>query len=66
MTRPSMGRRATLDGDEYDATSRWGRRYLCYLQRPGVRSGIKRRARRRERHDAAHELRTLSREDITA
>ncbi|UIW13299.1 hypothetical protein SEA_CREWMATE_47 [Arthrobacter phage Crewmate] len=52
-----MGRRETRDGDEYDATSRWGRRYLCYIQRPGVRSAIKRRVRRRERHEARKELR---------
>ncbi|WGH21223.1 hypothetical protein SEA_OBITOO_47 [Arthrobacter phage ObiToo] len=57
MSRRSMGRRETRDGDEYDATSRWGRRYLCYIQRPGVRSAIKRRVRRRERHEARKELR---------
>lgn len=52
-----MGRRQARDADEYDATSRWGRRYLCYIQRPGVRSAIKRRVRRRERHEARRELR---------
>ncbi|QHB36623.1 hypothetical protein SEA_ADOLIN_41 [Arthrobacter phage Adolin] len=47
----SMGRRAMRDGDEYDAFTRWGRRYICYIQRPGVRSAIKRRVRRRERRE---------------
>jgi hypothetical protein len=52
-----MGRRAVRDWDEVDAVSRWGRRYLCYIQRPGVRSAIKRRVRRRERHEARLNLR---------
>ncbi|WGH21114.1 hypothetical protein SEA_CASSIA_41 [Arthrobacter phage Cassia] len=57
MSRPSMGRRQARDADEVDAVSRFGRRYLCYIQRPGVRSAIKRRVRRRERHEARRELR---------
>lgn len=52
-----MGRRAARDADMTDAASWWGRTYLCYLQRAGVRSSIKRRARRQERHDAAAEMR---------
>lgn len=59
MTRPSMGRRQTKSGSEADAVTRW-KRVLCYMQRPGVSSGIKRGARRRERHLAKLELREES------
>jgi hypothetical protein len=47
-----MGHRQRLTAAEWDAFSRYGRRYLAYLQRAGVRSSIKRGARRRERHEA--------------
>lgn len=47
-----MGHRQRRTASEWDAFSRWGRCYLAYLQRPGVRSSIKRGARRRERHEA--------------
>lgn len=47
----SMGKRRTATGAEYDATSQWGRRYLIYIGRTGVRSSIKRGMRRRERHE---------------
>ncbi|UIW13224.1 hypothetical protein SEA_WARDA_42 [Arthrobacter phage Warda] len=57
MSRRSMGRRPARDADEVDAVSRWGRRYLCYIQRPGVRSAIKRRVRRRDRHEARQAVR---------
>lgn len=43
--------------DEYDVVTGW-RRLLCYTQRPGVTSGIKRRLRRRERHEAAQAVRS--------
>lgn len=52
-----MGRRPARDADEVDAVSRWGRRYLCYIQRPGVRSAIKRRVRRRERREGRATIR---------
>lgn len=41
---------------ETDATGK-GKRFYCYLDRAGVSSGIKRQARRRERHDATQNLR---------
>jgi hypothetical protein len=41
---------------EEDAFTRW-RHVLCYLQRPGVRSAIKRQARRRERREARASIR---------
>lgn len=56
----SMGRRQRKSGAENDAYSRWGRKYLCYLQRAGARSSIKRMSRRRERHDARDALRVLT------
>lgn len=52
-----MGRRESKDGDEFDATSKWGRRYLIYIQRVGVRSSIKRKVRRRERREAKQQIR---------
>jgi len=52
-----MGRRQRKTGAEWDAYSRWGRKYLCYLQRAGARSSIKRMSRRRERHEARHAIR---------
>ena len=36
-------------GAEYDAFGKFGRKYLCYIGRPGVRKGIKRQFNRRER-----------------
>lgn len=53
----SMGRRQMRSGAEYDAYSRFGRQYLCYIQRAGARSSIKRMSRRRERHEARHAIR---------
>lgn len=49
-------KRRVIKGDEYDTVS-WMRRYLCYLARPGATDKIKRRLRRRERHDAKHQIR---------
>ena len=47
-----MTKRIRKTAEEQDAYSKWGRRYLIYLGRAGVRKGIKRRTHRRERHDA--------------
>jgi len=52
-----MRRRATITMAEQDAFGRWGRKYLCYIQRAGVRSGIKRGARVRERRQAQARIR---------
>lgn len=49
--------RRTVTGAEHDAVSRWGRKYLCFLQRAGVRSGIKRQMRRRERRERKTDIR---------
>jgi hypothetical protein len=43
-------------GGEQDAFTGW-RHVLCYLQRAGTRSEIKRRARRRERREGKRETR---------
>lgn len=51
-----MGHRQRRNAAEWDALSRFGRRYLAYLQRSGVRSSIKRGARRRDRHEARARL----------
>jgi hypothetical protein len=56
----SMGKRQRISGDEQDAFSRFGRRYLCYLQRSGVRAEVKRKVRRRERHTAKLEARNAA------
>lgn len=53
----SMGKRRRINGAEQDAFSGW-RRVLCYMQKAGVTSSIKRGARRRERREAKHLLRT--------
>ncbi len=49
-------RRRIVTWDEQDAYSPW-RRVLSYIQRPGVRKGIKRRTHRRERREAKTEIR---------
>jgi hypothetical protein len=52
-----MGHKQRLiSGAEYDAFTGW-RHLCCYLQRAGVRAGIKRQARRRERHQAKDHIR---------
>ena len=56
----SMGHRERRTAAEWDAFSRYGRRYLAYLQRAGVRSSIKRTARRRERQAARDAIRSDS------
>jgi hypothetical protein len=50
-----MKRRA-MTGAEQDAFTRW-RHLYCYLGRAGVVAGIKRQARRRERHEERARLR---------
>ena len=50
-------KRKAVKADEYDVVSGW-RRVLCYMQRAGTTSAIKRRMRRRERHDAKQEIRS--------
>lgn len=51
----SMGRRRRKSGAEQDATTPW-RHLLCYMQRAGVRAGIKRQMRRRERKEAKQRI----------
>lgn len=45
-------KRIIKDGDEQDAYSHWGRKYLVYLGRSGVVKKIKKRTHRRERREA--------------
>ena len=45
-----MTKRRMVNGDEYDAYTKW-RHVLCYLQRPGVVKAIKRRTHKRERRE---------------
>ncbi len=35
--------------DEWDAFGRWGREFLCYVQRAGVRKKIKRLSHKKDR-----------------
>ena len=42
-------KRKAVKADEQDVVTGW-RRHLCYMQRAGVVTKIKRRMRRRERH----------------
>lgn len=51
----AMKRRA-VKADEQDVVTGW-RRYLCCMQRAGVTDAIKRRMRRRERHQARRRIR---------
>jgi len=48
-------KRKTVKADEYDVVTRW--RHLLVWRRGAV-SAIKRRMRRRERHDAKREIRS--------
>lgn len=45
-------KRLIKTGDEQDAYSKWGRKYLTYLGRAGVVKGIKKATHRRERREA--------------
>lgn len=49
-------KRQSKTAAEVDTVTSW-RRYLTYLQRPGVTSGIKRQMRRRERREGRLEAR---------
>lgn len=52
-----MGHRQELKGgDEWDVL--YGRRHYCYLHRAGVASSIKRKMRRRDRHDGHRDVDT--------
>lgn len=51
-----MGRRVMRDGDEQDVHTRW-RALYCWTQRAGATAKVKRRTRRRERHEAAQAIR---------
>lgn len=53
----SMGKRRRVGGEEYDAFSKWCRKYMICMSRAGYRSEIKTKARRRERHEARREIR---------
>lgn len=52
-----MGKRRRINGDEQDAYSAYWRHMLCYLQRSGVRAGIKRGTHKRERREGKREAR---------
>lgn len=52
----TMGRRPTKHSDENDVVTGW-RYYICYMQRAGVVSKIKKRMRRRSRRATKMELR---------
>jgi hypothetical protein len=56
-----MARRISSMAEE-DAFTRW-RHVLAYVQRAGVRSAVKRRARQRERRDGKKEARCGQRLD---
>lgn len=56
-TKPSMGRRQSVDWDEADAYTGW-RHVLCYLQRAGAVKRVKRRTHRRERREAKRAIRS--------
>ena len=49
-------KRRTVKADEWDVTSGWRRLLTCY-SRAGKADRVKRRMRRRERHDANREVR---------
>jgi hypothetical protein len=51
-----MGRRVMRTADEQDVHTGWRKWYL-WTQRAGATSAVKRRTRRRERHEARAELR---------
>ena len=54
-------KRPIKNADEEDAFTAW-RHLYCYLGRAGVRSRIKRRYRRRERHEAKDQIRKEDRD----
>lgn len=50
-----MIKRIIKTGDEQDAYTGF-RKYLCYMSRPGVVKGIKKRTNRRERREGLLEI----------
>ena len=54
-----MKRIAMTDAAEYDCFSRW-RKWLCYLDRPGVKKSIRRGYNKRFRKAAKAEARRLA------
>jgi hypothetical protein len=46
-----------VGGVEFDCFSRYWRKHLCYLARPGVAKKVKRKYNKRVRHTAKQELR---------
>lgn len=56
-----MERRARKTAFEQDAFSRFGRRYLAYLDRAGVRRAAKRQVNRRSRRQARADVREAGR-----
>lgn len=57
-------RRIRKDVDEMDACSKWGRRFFRWINKPGVRSRIKKKIRRRERREGKEELRYESENEL--
>jgi hypothetical protein len=51
-----MGRRLMKSADEQDVHTAWRKLYI-WTQRTGATAKVKRRTRRRERHDARQALR---------
>lgn len=60
----AMGHRDRLiDGDEYDVVSKW-RHVMCWCHKPGAKSRVKRKIRRRTRRQAKENLRNYDSEEI--
>lgn len=57
QTHQGMGRRIMRTADEQDVHTGWRKVYL-WTQRTGATAKVKRRTRRRERHEARAELRS--------
>lgn len=58
MTSTRKNPRSAIDGDEQDVFTGW-RRFYVWTKRPGATSKVKRKARRRERHEAKAALRDV-------
>jgi len=57
-----MGWKIKMNGDEEDVVGSW-RHLYCYLDRPRVKSKIKRQMRRRSRHNAKQRIRKMINDD---
>ena len=53
----STQKRIVKSNDEEDVMTGW-RHVMCWTQRAGAKAGVKRRARRRERHSAKRAVRS--------